>query len=106
VLSSREREHDSALIYLSDHGESLGEHNLFLHGLPRAIAPKEQTQVPMVMWFSPGFASSFRVDLACLRQRATQPASHDHLFHTVLGLLDVQTAVYEREFDLTQPCRR
>jgi lipid A ethanolaminephosphotransferase len=104
-LRSREHEHDSALIYLSDHGESLGEHNLFLHGLPRAIAPKEQTQVPMVMWFSPGFASSFGVDLACLHQRATQPASHDHLFHTVLGLLDVQTATYEGEFDLTLPCR-
>ena len=76
---------------MSDHGESLGEHNLYLHGMPRSLAPKEQTHVPMVMWFSPGFASSFGVDTACLRQQALQPASHDNLFHTVLGLLDVQT---------------
>jgi lipid A ethanolaminephosphotransferase len=42
------------MLYVSDHGESLGENNLFLHGLPYAIAPDVQKQVPMVMWFSPG----------------------------------------------------
>jgi lipid A ethanolaminephosphotransferase len=105
-LRSHERDHDSALIYVSDHGESLGEHNLFLHGMPRVIAPKEQTQVPMVMWFSSGFAAGAGLDTACLRERASRPASHDHLFHSVLGLLDVQTAIYESEFDLTRPCRR
>jgi lipid A ethanolaminephosphotransferase len=57
------------------------------------------------MWLTPGFASSFGVELGCLRQRASQAASHDHLFHTVLGLLDVQTSVYEPRFDLTQACR-
>jgi lipid A ethanolaminephosphotransferase len=46
------------------------------------------------------------VDIACLRRRAAEPAAHDHLFHTVLGLLDVKTAVYEPEWDLTDGCRR
>ena len=104
-LQSQASERDTALIYLSDHGESLGEHNLYLHGMPRSLAPKEQTHVPMVMWFSPGFASSFGVDTACLRQQALQPASHDNLFHTVLGLLDVQTRVHETRLDLMQACR-
>src|SRR3546814_8372137 len=48
--------YDTALVYVSDHGESLGEDSLYLHGVPRAIAPSQQTQVPLVMWFSPGFA--------------------------------------------------
>ena len=96
---------DSALIYVSDHGESLCERNLYLHGLPWFIAPNEQKKVPMVMWLSPGIASASATDTACLRQRATAPASHDHLFHTVLGLLDVRTSVYAPEWDLAAGCR-
>jgi lipid A ethanolaminephosphotransferase len=94
------------MIYLSDHGESLGESNLFLHGLPWAIAPEVQKRVPMVMWFSDGLARQERLDLDCLRRRAAQPAAHDHLFHTMLGLLDVRTALHEPALDLLAGCRR
>lgn len=97
---------DTAMLYVSDHGESLGENNLYLHGLPYAIAPDMQKQVPMVFWSSEGFAQGRGIDLGCLRQRAARPADHDHLFHTVLGLLDVQTGLYEQPFDLTAGCRR
>jgi lipid A ethanolaminephosphotransferase len=96
---------DSAMLFVSDHGESLGEHNLYLHGIPYPIAPKEQTRVPMVLWISPGFAREAALDLGCLKRRAAQPASHDNLFHTVVGLMDVRTAVYERPLDLTAGCR-
>ena len=95
---------DTALLYVSDHGESLGENNLYLHGLPYAIAPDLQKKVPMLMWFSPGAAAA--VDTECLRRRATQPAAHDHLFHTLLGLLDVKTALYESEWDLARGCHK
>jgi len=105
TLQRNEADVDSALIYVSDHGESLGERNLYLHGLPWFIAPKEQKQVPMVMWLSSGLASASGVDTACLRRRAAEPASHDHLFHTVLGLLDVKTSVYEPAWDLADGCR-
>jgi lipid A ethanolaminephosphotransferase len=104
-LRAHEPQVDSALLYVSDHGESLGEKGLFLHGMPYAIAPTEQTKVPMVMWLSSGMQQTLKLDLACLRQRATKPASHDHLFHTILGLTDVQTALYEAPLDLTQDCR-
>ena len=90
------------MIYVSDHGESLGENNLFLHGLPYAIAPDVQKQVPMVMWLSRRAAARRGLDTACLQRRASQPAAHDHLFHTLLGLLDVRTALYEPAWDLTQ----
>jgi lipid A ethanolaminephosphotransferase len=92
---------DSVLVYVSDHGESLGENHLFLHGLPYAIAPDVQKKVPMLMWASAGSG----VDNGCLRRRAAQPAAHDHLFHTLLGLLDVRTALHEAAYDLAAGCR-
>ena len=98
--------HDTALLYVSDHGESLGENNIYLHGLPYAIAPREQTEVPMLLWFSDGFTKSRGLDLACLGQRAKQPVGHDHLFHSLLGLMDVKTSVYESAWDFTASCRR
>jgi lipid A ethanolaminephosphotransferase len=101
----RQTEYDTALIYVSDHGESLGEKGLFLHGMPYSIAPEEQTRVPMVMWFSPGLLSDSGLDLDCLRRRASQPASHDNLFPSVLGLLQVRTEAYRRAGDLFAACR-
>ena len=96
---------DTAMLYVSDHGESLGENRLFLHGVPYAVAPIEQKRVPMVMWFSPGFERLAGLNLQCLRGRAARPASHDHLFHTMLGLLDVRTSLYERKWDVAADCR-
>ncbi len=96
---------DSALLFVSDHGESLGEKNLFLHGVPYLIAPSEQTQVPMVFWSSSGFAQSAGLNNDCLRERARQPAQHDNLFHSLLALLDVHTSLYAAEMDFTQGCR-
>jgi lipid A ethanolaminephosphotransferase len=93
------------MVYVSDHGESLGENHLYLHGMPYAIAPQVQTRVPMVMWLSAGLQSDLGVDMACLRERAARPASHDHLFHTLLDLLDVRTAAHEPAWDLLAPCR-
>jgi len=104
-LQAAQGQVDSVVLYVSDHGESLGENNLFLHGLPYAIAPDLQKRVPMVMWFSAGAAAATGVDTACLQRRAAQPAAHDHLFHTLLGLTDVKTALYEKDWDLTQDCR-
>ncbi len=103
-LKERESSYDTAMLYVSDHGESLGESGLYLHGVPYAIAPREQTQVPMVWWLSPGFAAASRLNSACLGRQTGRPWAHDHLFHTVLGLLQVQTTVYERAFDIGAAC--
>ena len=98
--------HDTALLYVSDHGESLGENGLYLHGLPYAIAPNVQTKVPMLLWLSEPLAHQQRIDTGCLRQRASQAASHDHLFHSLLGLFDVTTAIYEPAMDVFSACRK
>ena len=97
---------DTALIYLSDHGESLGENGLFLHGVPYSIAPQTQLRVPMVMWLSPGMATSRGIDPECLQREAGAPASHDNLFHSVLGLLQVRAPEYVPELDLFRNCTR
>jgi len=101
---------DSALLYVSDHGESLGEHGLFLHGAPYAIAPDVQTHVPMVFWASQGFARGAGLREGCLepalRRAAALPLAHDNLFHTIAGLLDVHTSLHAPSLDLVDDCRR
>jgi len=97
-------DYDTAMIYVSDHGESLGEKGLFLHGIPYAIAPEEQTHVPMTMWFSTSFARNRGLDLECVRQRAGRYADHDALFSSVLGLMQVRTALYAPQRDLFAAC--
>jgi lipid A ethanolaminephosphotransferase len=106
VLAAHAADVDAAMLYVSDHGESLGEKQLFLHGVPYAIAPREQTQVPMVMWWSDGFAAAAGLDGECLRQRAREPLAHDHVFHTLLALTDVRTSLYDPAWDLTRGCLR
>ncbi len=105
-LQSQASRYDTALVYVSDHGESLGEKGLYLHGVPYAIAPDEQTKVPMTWWLSPGYIASFGLDTACLRRGAMQAQTHDNLFHTTLGLLQVRSREYEPSLDITRACRR
>lgn len=102
-LQRRQDRFDASMVYMSDHGESLGEHGLYLHGAPYLIAPKQQTQVPFVLWL--GAQDRDAIDGACLQRRAGEPASHDNLFHTVLGLMSVATSVYERPLDVLSECR-
>ncbi|UYA60455.1 Lipid A phosphoethanolamine transferase, putative [Pectobacterium sp. F1-1] len=73
------------MIYLSDHGELLGERGIYLHGTPYLIASKERMQVPMVMWFSPVFVQDAGFNLTCLRNNAeNKDYSHDNF--TIPGL--------------------
>lgn len=97
-------QYDSGLLYVSDHGESLGESNLYLHGVPYALAPEQQTRVPMVSWLSPGLQQRSGVKIGCLRERSAAPLSHDHVFHSVLGLMDVTTSVRQPALNLFSPC--
>lgn len=103
-LLAEQRGRDTALIYLSDHGESLGENGLFLHGVPYAIAPDTQTRVPLLVWLSPQFAVNRGVDMSCMRQLSSAAVSQDNLFHSVLGLMQVHTPEYDASLDLFARC--
>jgi lipid A ethanolaminephosphotransferase len=96
---------DTALLYLSDHGESLGENNLYLHGTPYLFAPEEQTHVPFLLWLSETYAQDFAIDSQCLRQKAGGDYSHDNLFHSLLGMLEITTADYDASLDIFAGCR-
>lgn len=94
----------TALVYVSDHGESLGEKGLYLHGMPYRMAPTEQTHVPMLTWASKPLQQALGLRLDCLRAQAAQPWSHDNLFHTMLGLARVGTTARDGSLDMLAPC--
>ena len=104
-LKSKSGQADTALIYVADHGESLGENKLYLHGMPYAVAPDVQKHVPWITWVSEGWQHSAGLSVACLRQRQEQEISHDHYFHSVLGFMNVQTRAYRPMLDVYAGCR-
>ncbi len=96
---------DTAMIYMSDHGESLGESGIYLHGLPYFMAPKEQTNIPFIVWLSDNTKSNKSIDYACLEKQSQKPHSHDNLIHSVLGLMNIQTHMYNQDLDIFSSCR-
>jgi lipid A ethanolaminephosphotransferase len=94
----------TALMYLSDHGESLGENGIYLHGMPYSIAPKVQIQVPMLVWLSKPLQKQRGWNMSCLQAQSAKPLSHDHLFHSMLSLNQVKTSLAKPELDLFSAC--
>lgn len=106
LLRDNQRKVDTAMLYLSDHGESLGEYNLYLHGTPYVMAPEQQKHVPMLAWFSSNYQQSFGIDTQCLQKNRDLPLSQDNLFSSMLGLLQVHTKVYDPQLDMFAACRQ
>ena len=106
VLKKEENNWSSLLLYTSDHGESIGEHGLYGHCAPYAIAPLEQTHVPLIFWVSDTFTAEKNISLACLKNKAQAGQfSHDNIFHSVLGVRDVSTSLYQPTLDIFKSCR-
>jgi len=95
-LKEHEDKSHTAMIYIADHGESLGDNGLYLHGLPYFMAPEHQKHVGALMWFSP----EFPVNTKALKKKSKEEYSHDNLFSTLLGIFNVETEVYEKEMDI------
>jgi lipid A ethanolaminephosphotransferase len=104
LLKQKFADRDTALVFVSDHGESLGENNLYLHGTPYFIAPREQTHVPMIAWISENYRQDFSIDMECVRKEEHLPLSHDNFFHSVLGMLQLDTVAYNPDLDIFAPC--
>ena len=105
ILETHMNTNDTMLLYISDHGESLGENNLYLHGTPYAIAPKEQTRIPMQLWIPDKSADSMRLNKKCIREKAKLLSfSHDNFFHSLMGLLQVRSAEYRKNLDIFSSC--
>lgn len=101
TLSSDENV-ETSLLYISDHGESLGENGVYLHGLPYAFAPEEQTHIPMIYWTDP-LQTDF--SLNCLNLMANVPITHDNVFDTLLSVMSVRTSAYQIDNDPFIQCK-
>ena len=99
-------EYESGLLYVSDHGESLGENGVYLHGLPYSIAPVYQTSVPMILWMNETMKKSDHLDYDCLKEKAARERfSHDNLSHSLLSLMEVDSTAYDKNLDIFESCR-
>ncbi|MFU0919337.1 phosphoethanolamine transferase EptA [Kluyvera sichuanensis] len=106
LLQSKQDKFTTSLVYLSDHGESLGENGVYLHGLPYSIAPETQKHVPMLLWLSDDYQKRYGVNYACLQQKAKEnDYSQDNLFSTMLGLTGVETQEYRAADDILATCK-
>lgn len=103
LLKRNDKQFETALFYLSDHGESLGEGGIYLHGMPKAIAPEPQLHVPAILWFGENFDE---IDRAALAKKRSQPFTHDNLFHTLLGFMEIETGIYRPDMDILTGARR
>jgi lipid A ethanolaminephosphotransferase len=84
------KEYKSTMIFVSDHGESLGEKNLYMHGLPLSIAPKEQYEIPFIVWVSDGSK----------QLKPNTLLSQNHVFHSVLNFLGMQSPIYDEKMNI------
>jgi lipid A ethanolaminephosphotransferase len=91
----------SVMMYMSDHGESLGENGLYLHGIPYSIAPSVQKEIPFLIWMSDAFAK--RRNLANPLPVQNRDYSQDYVFHSVLGAFGALSEVYKKDKDIFHP---
>ena len=78
------------MIFVSDHGESLGEGNLFMHGMPKSIAPKEQTEIPFIVWQNDERTTMKNID----------NVEQYHIFHSVMNYLGMESPIYNEELNI------
>lgn len=104
-LKNYEQQYNVILLYVSDHGESLGENGIYLHSAPYMIAPDVQTHVPLLMWAQQDTLQALGVDENCLRRSVDNPISHDNIFHTLLGFSGISSEEYDADLDLSAKCR-
>ena len=101
-LKGQQNRFESAMLYVSDHGESLGENGVYLHGLPNLIAPETQKRVAAIMWFADNFDD---VDTGTVSLRSNEKFTHDNVFHTILGFLEIESDVYREDLDILKSTR-
>jgi lipid A ethanolaminephosphotransferase len=103
-LKKYSNEYDTAMIYVSDHGESLGENGVYLHGMPYFMAPYEQRHVASVFWFNDSWKKKMYFNK--LKEKENGEYNHDNIFHTFLGLMDVKTSEYRMELDILNDLKK
>lgn len=99
LLKKNTSKFETSMFYISDHGESLGENGMYLHGMPNFMAPDEQKHVPLIVWLDP---NNKDFDLNKMKQKLNKQYSHDNIFHTMLGFMEIQTSIYQPTMDMLE----
>ncbi|MBT9462349.1 MAG: phosphoethanolamine--lipid A transferase [Rugosibacter sp.] len=102
VLEKNDHQFETIMFYVSDHGESLGENGIYLHGLPKSVAPDAQLHIPAIMWFGSSFHDA---DTSKIQAKSHLKFAHQHIFHTALGMLEVNAQVYRPAMDMLDGTR-
>jgi len=97
LLKKYDNKFETSMVYISDHGESLGEKGIYLHGMPDFMAPDEQKNVGAIFWFGQHVDAKTRNTFSA---KQSQMFSHDNIFHTLLGMFEIRTQAYDRELDM------
>ena len=105
-LEKYKNEYNIAFVFMSDHGQSLGENGIFMHSAPYDTAPIDQKNPAFFMWFSQDFADEFNLDLDCLKQHKDDYFSQDNIFHSMLGLFDISSKFYQKDLDIFNLCKK
>ena len=106
LLQNDYPQYNSLLFYVSDHGESLGEYNVYLHSAPYVIAPKEQKHIPFFIWAADSTLNTLKIDKQCMESAENEAISHDNVFHTLLGIGGISAQEYKQPLDLTYKCKK
>jgi len=105
-LDKAQDDRDVIVMYMSDHGESLGENGVYLHGIPWRFAPDAQKHIPFLMWLSKNASATLNVNTSCLHNNHGKAYSHDNLFHTIAGIFTTKRfAEYKGDLDILETCR-
>ena len=104
ILGAAQDRVTPAMFFVSDHGESLGEDGLYLHGAPRFMAPETQYKVPMMMWFSQAYEAQMGLNRACVAAKSNEKLSQDNMFSTILAMMDVQTEASDPALNILAGC--
>lgn len=99
LLKQNDSEFETAMMYVSDHGESLGEFGLYLHGMPNFMAPESQRHVPIILWLGESYDDADPEDI---RARRDEQFTHDNVFHTLIGFMEIESAAYDASMDIFQ----
>lgn len=84
------KDYKSTMLFVSDHGESLGEKNLYMHGIPMSIAPKEQYEIPFIVWVSENSK----------QLKKNEVLSQQHVFHSVMNFLSMDSPIYNENMNI------
>lgn len=80
----------SCVLYVSDHGESLGENNLYMHGVPMIMAPAEQIEIPFIVWTSD----------STTQVKNLKEVGQYHVFHSTLYFLGIDSPIFNEELNV------